>query len=156
MNYDEITSPTECRMIIALVDIAGSTQAAQTMSSREMFDMLDEFYELVGGIVEDAGGKVVKFMGDAALIVFPDDTPHQAIEGLRSLKIRAEDWLSRLDIKAVQIKLKAHIGSVSCGPLGTANEKRFDIIGAPVMELFMLRSGDFVLSPALEQLLEGQ
>jgi len=150
MNYDEITSPTECRMIIAVADIAGFAHIFQTMSNREMFDMLDEFYELVGDVTEDAGGKVVKFGGDAALIVFPENTANQAVEALRSLKTRADGWLSQLDPSA-QVYVKAHVGSVVCGPLGTAKEKRFDVIGAPVMELYMSPSEDFVLSPELQR-----
>ena len=52
MDYSEVTSPTECYMVIAVADIARTTQIAQAMSNREMFEMLSEFYELVSGIVE--------------------------------------------------------------------------------------------------------
>ncbi len=56
--------------------------------------MFSEFYELIGGIMEGAGGKVVKCMGDAALVVFPGDAPNQAIAGLRRLKTAGENWLA--------------------------------------------------------------
>lgn len=153
MNFSDVTAPIECDMVIALADIARTTQMAQAMSNRELFEMFSQFYELVGGIVEGAGGKVVKCMGDAALVVFPGDAPEQAIAGLRHLKIEGEDWLAGYSADP-QIYLKAHIGSVVCGPLGPAGEKRFDIVGDAVNELFLMRSGDFVLSPALEQVLD--
>lgn len=91
MDYGEVTSPTECHVVIAVADIARATQIAQVMSNREVFDMLGEYYELIGGIVEGAGGKVVKFMGDAALVVFPGDAPDPAIEALRRLKAEGEE-----------------------------------------------------------------
>jgi class 3 adenylate cyclase len=116
MDYNEVTSPTECHMVIAVADIARTTQIAQAMSNREMFEMLSEFYELVSGIVEGVGGKVVKFMGDAALVVFPGNAPGQAIARLRRLKTEGEDWLGRYSSDP-QIYLKAHIGSVVCGCL---------------------------------------
>ena len=52
--------------------------------------MLDKFYGLVGDAVDDAGGKVVKFMGDAALMVFPEDSTREAVEALRTLKADAD------------------------------------------------------------------
>ena len=154
MIYEKIESPTECRGIIALVDIAGFARTAQTMSDSEVFDMLNEFYELVGDAVAGAGGRVVKFMGDAALVILPEDKPGQRVESLRSLKAKAEEWWSRR-LPDAQITLKAHLGSVVCGLMGTVTEKRFDIIGAAVVELFLMQSGDFVLSPDLERALEG-
>ncbi|MBI4640925.1 MAG: adenylate/guanylate cyclase domain-containing protein [Candidatus Tectomicrobia bacterium] len=155
MNYSEITAPTEYHMIVALADIAGFARASQNLSNRELFDMLDEFYELIGGIVEDAGGKVVKFMGDGALIVFPEEMAKRAIEALGKIKMEANDWLSRFGLSC-RIYLKAHIGSVICGPLGTAKEKHFDVIGDTVMKLFLSPSGDFVLSPELEQIVQAR
>jgi adenylate cyclase len=155
MDYSEVTSPTECHIVIAVADIARITQIAQAMSNREMFEMFSEFYELIGGIVESAGGKVVKFMGDAALVIFPGNAPGQAIAGLRRLKAEGEEWLAGYSSDP-QINLKAHIGSVVCGPLGPAGEKRFDVIGAPINELFLMHSGDFVLSSELEQALESR
>ncbi len=153
MDYNNITTPTERDLVIAVADIAGTTKMAETMSNRELFEMFDAFYELVGGLVEGWGGQVVKCMGDAVLVVFPGNVPHQAIAGLRCLKREGETWLARYS-PTPRIYLRAHLGPVVCGPLGPGGQKRFDVIGAAVNELFLMRSGDFVLSPELEQALE--
>ena len=152
MNYKSITSPTECRAIVATADITGFSRASQSKSNREVFDLLTEFYGIVGRIVDESGGKVVKFMGDAPLMVFPEGRAKQAVAALRSLTEKSSACVSRFG-SACRLRVKAHIGSVVCGPLGTATEKPFDIIGSPLIDLFRMPSGDFVISPELQKLL---
>lgn len=152
MNYKNITLPTECRVVVATADITGFAKAFQSKSNQEIFDLLAEFYELVGRMVEEAGGKVVKFMGDAPLMIFPEDRAKQAVAALRSLTEKSSGWLSRFG-SACQLRVKAHTGSVVCGPLGTATEKPFDIVGNSLVDLFRMPSGDFVISPELQKLL---
>jgi hypothetical protein len=151
-GLDELITPTERRVVLALADIARFLVISRSISDRESFELLEDFYELIGGVVEGVGGKVVKFMGDAALMVFPEDLAGQAVDALLKFKAKAEAWLSKYQVDA-KVALKAHIGTVVCGPIGTTWDKRFDVIGDAVMELFMLPSGDFVLSPELEELL---
>lgn len=154
MNFENIASPIECRAVFATADITGFAKASQSKSNREVFDLLTEFYEIVGGIVDEAGGKVVKFMGDAPLMIFPEDRAKQAVAALRSLTEKSSSCVSRFG-SACQLRVKAHIGSVVCGPLGTATEKRFDIIGSSLIDLFRMPSGDFVISPELKQFLDN-
>ena len=150
MDYQNITTPTECELVLAVIDLASFTRAAQTMPDRAIFDMLDQFYERTAEIVENDGGKVIKFMGDAALIVFAGDNPDQAVRSLRALKDAAEDWLAAYD-PDLKLLVKAHLGRVVCGPLGTVSDKRFDVIGQAVNDLFLMRGGDFVLSEPLKE-----
>ena len=46
--------------------------------------------------------------------------------------------------------VKAHLGTVVAGPLGAAGDKRPDLIGRAVNDLFLLPAGEFVLSAALQ------
>ena len=87
MPFEEITQPTECRLVACVADIAGFMRAAKGRSNLDTFRMLDEFYHLAEEVVAEAGGKVVKYIGDAALIVFPEDAARQAVEALRKLNL---------------------------------------------------------------------
>lgn len=50
----------------------------------------------------------------------------------------------------------AYIGLAVCGPLGTAGDKRFDVIGNTVNELFLMPyPEDFNLSEELKKIVEG-
>lgn len=150
IDYKNTTTPTECELVLAVVDLARFARTAQTMSDRAVFDMLGEFYELIGNIVAEAGGTVVKFMGDAALIVFAGDAPDHAVRSLRSLRDATDDWLAAYN-SALRLQIRVHLGRVACGPLGAAGDKRFDVVGREVNELFLMRGGDFALSDRLEQ-----
>ena len=150
IDYQAVTTPTECELVIAVADLARFSRTARLISDRATFELLDEFYELTGTIVEKAGGKVVKFLGDAALIVFAGDAPDRALAGLRALKDAADDRLSAHN-PDLKLQIRVDLGRVVCGPLGTVADKRFDVVGNMVNELFLMERDDFVISDRLEQ-----
>ena len=152
MNYDDITQPTECEVVVATADIAGFAKACRNRPEQDAFKMLDEFYELVGHVVHRAGGKLVKFMGDAALMIFPADKAPEAIVALRDLQTRAQGIWADFHTTC-HVRIAAHVGSVICGPLGAAGDKRFDVIGSIVNELFLMRhQKEFNLSEELKKI----
>ncbi len=152
MDYDGLTEPTDASMVLALADIEGFNKVAQAKSSAETFAMLEEFYELVGKVVVDAGGKVVKFIGDAALVVFPVEQAAEAVVALEHLQDVAQTiWPHHDGICAVRIL--AHVGTVTCALAGESGNKRFDVFGSAVNELFLMEPHEFGVSPKLQALL---
>jgi adenylate cyclase len=154
MDYEGITTPAEHRMVLAVADMEGFVKLSRAMSDARLFEILDGFYEQFQPPVEAAGGRIVKFMGDAALLCFPADRAAEAVEALHQVQARTQAWLQEQGAP-FPVHVRAHVGTVVCGPMGTPDDKRFDIIGRPVMELFRLPGGPFVLSPDLEEALEG-
>ena len=150
MGSDPVSQLEERRIVIAVADIAGFMKAARGKSNLDTFRMLDEFYYLVDQVVAKAGGRVVKFMGDAALMVFPEDSAPQAVAALGELKERAQTLWTGFDATCV-VKTKAHVGLAACGPIGP--EKRFDVIGQSVNELFLMPGSGPEVSDALRELL---
>ena len=154
MNYDDITEPTECEVVVATADITGFAQVCRNRPDQDVFKMLDEFYELAGHVVHGAGGKLVKFMGDAALMIFPADKAPEAIVALRDLQTKAQGIWSDFHVPC-QVRIDAHVGSAVCGPLGTVGDKRFDVIGGLVNELFLMPHPEaFNLSEELKKIVE--
>ncbi len=80
-----ITEPTCVEALAAFTDLTGFYRASQSLSEPDLCAMLDGYYELVGRIIEGAGGKVVKFMGDAAFVLFSQD---RIDEGVQALPVR--------------------------------------------------------------------
>jgi len=150
MDYDRIADPTECRMIVARADVAGFSKACQNKSNLDTFRMLDTFYHLVHRLTTDAGGKVVKFLGDAALMIYPVQNAAEAIAGLESLKSEAQDLWFEFDETCV-VRTKAHIGPVVCGAMGP--EKRFDAIGNTINELYRMPADGPDISDGLQRIL---
>ena len=74
-----------------------------------------------------ARGHVVKFMGDAALLIFPDDSVDSGVLALVSLKRETDCWLRSRGYPA-RLAVKAQYGKVFAGPFGPPEHRWFDII----------------------------
>ena len=111
---------------------------------------MSQYFALSGDIVEKAGGKIVKFIGDGILIVFPD---YLAIEGVNTLKELQQKVSNLFDRESYDclLRVKAHLGSVTCGRIGTRQDKRFDVFGHHVNQTVLLTGSDFMISKELER-----
>jgi adenylate cyclase len=136
---------SEVPLLIAFADLTRFMAQSQRVSDAELADTIDAYYEQVGVVIDKAGGRVVKFIGDAALIVFPEDAVDRGVEALLDLKDAVDDlmkdrgWDCRLTIKA-------HFGTTPAGPFGAAGAKRFDVIGKAVNTTATLEATGVTLS----------
>src|SRR5438105_10913283 len=73
-------------LVIVFADLARFQIASRRVKDEALVALLEEYYERVHDGVKPAGGRVVKFMGDGALIVFPAERASQAARALLMLK----------------------------------------------------------------------
>src|SRR5689334_25095814 len=83
----------DIRAVIWFCDLRDSTPIADSMSRAEFLGVLNEFFECILGPVLEHRGEVLRFIGDAALAIFP-------IPGEGELAERAE--ASRRAVQAAQ------------------------------------------------------
>ena len=57
--------------MIWFCDLRDSTPLADSMSRRDFLALLNDYFECVLGPVVEQGGDVLRFIGDAALAIFP-------------------------------------------------------------------------------------
>lgn len=142
-----VQPPTTLELLVAFSDL---TAFARTVNEKvghdELFQLMNDYAELVGDIIEPAGGRVVKFIGDAALIVFPADRVDDGATALLALKEQGDAWWAAQGLPCQHI-IKAHFGPVACGPMGTRSEKRFDVFGDSVNTAARLTSRGVALTP---------
>jgi class 3 adenylate cyclase len=122
------------RTVAALfVDIAGSTSLVRRTGPEEMVGLLNRFFEVVVETVEDAGGLVNKFEGDAALCVFgaPADHPDPAGAALQAAR-RICDAVR--EAGEVDVGVGVACGRVWAGQVGAASRLEYTVIGDPVNE----------------------
>jgi len=143
--HNDSRAPQSANFLVAFFDLTGFSRFAQGRSDQEVFAVLSEYYELVGDIVEGAGGRVVKFMGDAGLIVFPEEKVEDGVLALRELQRRGDRWLIDRDSPCRHV-IKIHFGEVVCGEVGTREEKRFDLFGRGVNTAALLKSNGFAMT----------
>lgn len=151
-NLYQIETPTECSLLIAFVDLTRFCKISQGKTDQELFNFMNKLYELMGRIIEEEEqGQIIKFMGDGALIVFPESNLKEGVQALHQLREDVNTFLRSFQLDSV-LRIKAHFGPVIYGPLGTRREKRFDVIGQNVNETAMLKleKKDIVFSPELQ------
>ncbi len=151
-NTDPSQELREENLIIGDIEIVGFAQFCRNQTPQETFAMLTDYYNLVDTGISKAGGRVVKFIVDRVLFIFPSDLAQEAVATLRDLKEVGDQWVRSYNPSGY-VTIKAHAGTVVCGMLGTDKDKRFDIVGEPVNELFMSAGDEFALSYAVENLL---
>jgi class 3 adenylate cyclase len=134
-------------MLIVFLDLDGYRLACEQRSDLEVADMIDDYYDRVAHAVHGGGGRVVKFIGDAALIVFPERTIDAGVGMLLDLVpkvgsfMRERGWNCRL-------RAKIHFGDVIAGEFGSTGAARFDVMGREVNETALMTSDGIAVSPA--------
>ena len=124
----------ELEVAVLFVDLVGSTSIAAERPPQEVVALLNEFFGVVVEVVEDHGGWINKFEGDAALAVFGaplplDDAAGCALAAGRALAERIESGLDGLE---AGIGISA--GRAVAGNVGAESRFEYTVIGDPVNE----------------------
>ncbi|KOP25012.1 adenylate cyclase [Hapalosiphon sp. MRB220] len=139
----------EPRLITILFsDIVGFTQLANTLRSRRVAELLNEYLEVMTKAVFDNGGTVDKFMGDAILALFgapeeltPNEQVRRAVNAtrvmLRSLEKLNEHWRKQgvfdsTENESVQFRCGIHQGTAVVGMFGSSERAEYTAIGPSV------------------------
>ena len=133
----------EPRMITVLFsDIVGFTQLSNTLRSRRVAELLNEYLASMTRAVSENGGTVDKFMGDAILAIFgaPEElTPNEQVrraiaaarQMYRSLDELNDRWQAQ-GISRVQFRCGIHQGTAVVGMFGGEERADYTAIGPSV------------------------
>ena len=141
--------------VFAILSVAGATEACSTHGDEATVEMLATYYALVEDSVRRVSGRIIKVIGDGVIVAFPVSQARVAIKNLRSLQ---EDGTSQWQLfdQRCRLQVKVGAGSLIGGLLGPPSQKREDLYGHALNQLFKLPSGDFVVSAAMERLVGGE
>ncbi|HET8950802.1 MAG TPA: adenylate/guanylate cyclase domain-containing protein, partial [Solirubrobacteraceae bacterium] len=124
----------ELEVAVLFVDLVGSTSMAAELPPQEVVAKLNEFFGVVIEVVEDHGGWINKFEGDAALAVFGaplplDDAAGCALAAGRTLAERIGAGLEGLEAG-----IGVSAGRAVAGNVGAESRFEYTVIGDPVNE----------------------
>ncbi|MCE0521360.1 MAG: adenylate/guanylate cyclase domain-containing protein [Methylacidiphilales bacterium] len=137
---------TTIQTLVACSDLTGYAKLTGKLSEEEIFYFLSDYYEFVGDTIAPSGGRVIKFMGDAALMTFSEVHADSGVRSLLALQGQGDKFLSNRGISC-RHHIRAHFGSIQQGELGTRTDKRLDIIGSTVNTMFLLKASEFAITP---------
>ncbi|MFC5061736.1 adenylate/guanylate cyclase domain-containing protein [Actinomycetospora atypica] len=124
---------------VLFVDLVGSTTLAATRPPTEVVSTLNRFFSVVVDVVEDHGGWINKFEGDAALAVFGaptglDDAAGHALAAGRDLARRLRDEVFTGDRAELAAGIGISAGEAVAGNIGDHRRYEYTVIGDPVNE----------------------
>lgn len=137
----------EPRMITVLFsDIIGFTQLSNTLRSRRVAELLNEYLTEMTHAIFEHGGTIDKFMGDAILAIFgapeeisPNEQVNRAITAARQMYRRLDDlneqWIAQgliTEDNRVQFRCGIHQGTAVVGMFGGSERTDYTAIGPSV------------------------
>ena len=141
----EVSARAPTPLLIVFADLTRYSAQSLRVSDEELAQTMDEHYERVAARIESAGGRVVKFIGDAALAVFPAEAVDRGVQTLLELKEEVDRGFEAIGWEC-RMMVKAHFAPVVAGGYGAAGAKRFDVLGRAVNAAAMLDSTGVALS----------
>jgi len=123
--------------VIWFCDLRDSTPLARAMSRQAFLDMLNQYFDAVAGSVLNHGGQVLRYIGDAALAIFPiaGDGPEAHARALAAARAAAAGIAAVNDKRRgegrpeIRFGIGLHVGEVTYGNIGTASRLEFTVIG---------------------------
>jgi class 3 adenylate cyclase len=110
------------------------------MDAMTIATFTNDWYREAASTIRGAGGRVVKFMGDACLATFPDACAVEAVDAALSLRRGAAALGERLGL-SLDLGVNVHLAIVAAGELGPDDDLRYDVLGNEVNHLFTMGHG---------------
>ena len=124
--------------VIWFCDLRDSTPLADSMSRRDFLALLNEYFECVLGPVLEQKGEVLRFIGDAALAIFPvGERPAEACARALAAAREALERMEKLNKnrdRPLRFGIGLHLGELTYGNIGTPTRIEFTVIGAAANE----------------------
>lgn len=130
----------EREVTVMFTDIRDFSALAQSMTPAETQALLTRHFSLLAGCIEEEGGTVDKFIGDAVMAFWgaPDEQPDHAARALRAASAigravtTANHAAAAEGRRPVFVRVAVHSGRVVVGNIGSAVRVNYTIIGDAV------------------------
>ena len=131
-------------------DLRHFTHLTETLPAEDVIAMLNEYFEFVSAAVSARGGEILRFIGDAMLIVFPISDEVSMRAACNAALESAQDARSTLSVVNHLRKRKAkpliefgvglNVGEVVYGNVGAPDRLDFTVMGPAVNRTSRLES----------------
>lgn len=125
---------------VMFTDIVGFTMEAEDLPEDETASFLNEHFAILARCIEDEGGVIDKFIGDAIMATWgaikriPDHADCAMAAALAIARALHEDNLRRVaqGRKPVRLRIGLHSGSVVVGNIGSPERINYTVVGDTV------------------------
>ena len=127
--------------VVTFTDLRNFTRLSNELSDDKVIALLNDYFGIVTQHVDNQGGEVLKFIGDAVLAVFPYtctqsrcDSSLKALKAIVSAHADIEQMSVSIGEEVVPIRCGTalHIGDVFYGNVGGESRLDFTVVGSTV------------------------
>jgi adenylate cyclase len=123
--------------VIYFSDIRGFTDFSERHSAEEVVEMLNEYFEIMVGIIIKNGGVVDKFIGDAIMAVWgaphgSEDDAQKAIKACLEMRVALAAFNDKRISEGkepIRCGMGLHTGDVISGTIGSSERMEYTVIG---------------------------
>jgi adenylate cyclase len=134
-------------------DLRGYTAISDSAAPDEIIPLLNDYADAVISAIGQAGGEVLKLIGDGVLAIFRADDPARACHAALRAEAQLQSNVAALNIRraatgrpVTSVYLGLHLGDVFYGNIGSVDRLDFTVVGPAVNEVgriaAMCRSAD--------------
>ena len=123
---------TESDLTLMFTDIIGFTKMSENMAPGEVANLLNDHFTLVNTCIEEQGGTIDKYIGDAAMAFWgaPDAQDDTALRACRAAIAMMEKM--RHDEGDIRMKISIHSGPLIVGNIGAPGRINYTVVGDTV------------------------
>jgi adenylate cyclase len=131
-------------------DLRNFTQMTENLPPKQVLELLNDYFSFVSAAVTARGGEILRFIGDAMLIVFPIDDnmcPQTACNAALDSAIDALNTIASLNhqrrrhgLPEIKFGVGLNIGEVVYGNVGAPDRLDFTVMGPAVNRTARLES----------------
>jgi adenylate cyclase len=121
--------------VVAFFDIRGFTRLSAERGADEVVNLVNHAFDALDRTIVPAGGEILKFIGDAALVVFPVDHAGRSCADILAVLLDALDAITVATAAAgcpLAVGVGVHVGSVLYGNVGSEARHDFTVMGPAV------------------------
>ena len=126
-----LTASTRENLTVMFTDIVGFTALSETMKPEEIANLLNEHFEIINEAIEETGGTLDKYIGDAVMAFWgaPERFEDHAVRACRAAQLINQ----RLEESSgLRIKIGIHTGPLVVGNIGAKARMNYTVIGDTV------------------------
>jgi adenylate cyclase len=138
--------PQRLTATVFFSDIVGFTSVSEGLTPPALMDWLDEYMSLMTPLVNDHGGVILRFIGDAIMAVFGIPIPRETEEENRRDAVACVDCalamqealaqhnrkLTEKDWPTIAMRIGILTGPMVAGELGSADRREYNVHGDTV------------------------
>jgi adenylate cyclase len=132
----------QIRAVLWYSDLRGYTRITDTAAPDQIIPLLNDYADVVISAVHEAGGDVLKLIGDGTLALFrePDigEASHAALNAAVAVRRAAAELNIRRansGLPLTDVYLALHVGEVFYGNVGSLDRLDFTVVGPAVNEV---------------------